>query len=219
MSPGKTVSDVFLSFPQSETAWAAAVERRMLDAGLSVFVARDVPGLDADAADRTWDAMAESAAVVSLARGPRETSPSLLFEVGAAMAWNKPVYVVYAGDPPADLPKYVNDFGVFPADRIDHVIGLVRNGEPSMTERERDALVRAYKSVGVTIDQMLLEPAKSDQLVRAYRRNSKSRIPGEQLFRELLHMRKRGQLVSTARGRAKGRVARIRQAPTQRAAS
>jgi hypothetical protein len=216
MNPAKTVSDVFLSFPASETAWAAAVERRLIDAGLTVFVARDVPGGNSTDADRTWEAMAESAAVVSLARGPRETSPSFLFEVGAAMAWHKPVFVVYEGERPSDMPKYVQG-GIYPAERFDDVIELISRAGPTLTERERSALVKAYVAVGVTIDQLLLEPAKSDQLVREYRRLTKARTSGERLFRELLRMRKRGQLVTTPRTKTRTKSTSLRRPATQRA--
>jgi len=89
-----TVSDVFLSYAQSDTAWAAVVQQKLGEAGFKVFTVAGVPSGD-NASDLIWDALTESAALIALVRGPGGMSKSLAVEIGAAMAWQKPVYVLY----------------------------------------------------------------------------------------------------------------------------
>src|ERR1700723_1183292 len=96
--------DVFLSYnPINDIGWAADVQAALERKGLVVYnIANTEPGEDVSAS--TWDAMAESAAMVALISQPRSESPNLLFEVGASMTWEKPVYVLYKGKRPVGLP-------------------------------------------------------------------------------------------------------------------
>ncbi|HEX4792824.1 MAG TPA: toll/interleukin-1 receptor domain-containing protein [Humisphaera sp.] len=193
MSARKPVYDVFLSYAQQDVAWAAEVERTFADAGLVAYnIAKTAPG--EHVADTVWDALAESAALVALVSSTGSLSPNLSFEVGAAMAWSKPAYALYKGAPPEGLPRYVQNNGIFPASQLQHVVGLVRNSELALSDRERQVLVKTYDSLGTPVVGLLDEPSKVDQLTRRFNRASKSKISGERLLRELLRLRKSGNI-------------------------
>ena len=186
------VTDVFLSCSQSETAWAAEVQLRFGEAGLKVFTdygADAGNGLDG----LIWDALVESSALIALVRSPRGMSAMLSFEIGAAMTWQKPVYVLYEGDRPTGLPKYAERFGMFPAREIDKIVRLVV-GERGFSDQEHRALERAYVAVGVPVDTLLEDTAKVEQLERNFKSATKTYASGERLLRELLRMRKQGKL-------------------------
>jgi hypothetical protein len=186
------VSDVFISYAQSDTAWAAEVQRRLKEAGLRVFtVGEALPSQNLS--DLIWDALTESSALIALVRSPGAVSKYLSVEIGAAMAWQKPVYVLYQGAIPTDLPKYVEQFGVFPASSLGEVISRINEAEKLFSKDERLALGKAYVSVGVPTDQLLLQPAKIQELARAFNRATKANISGERLLREILRLRKQGK--------------------------
>lgn len=191
MSARKPVYDVFLSYAQPDVAWAAEVERAFADAGLVAYnIARTSPG--EHVVDTLWDALAESAALVALISSTGSRSSNLSFEIGAAMAWSKPVYVLYKGDRPEGLPRYVQSNGIFAADQLHHVVDLVRRSELALSDKQRQVLVKTYDSLGTPVDGLLVDPSKADQLTRRFNRASKSKVSSERLLRELLRLRKSG---------------------------
>ena len=193
MSKQNSNFDVFLSHSASDTAWAAIVARRLQDAGLNVFTGT-VVGTGENWADSLWEALTESAAVIALVNGPRVTSSWLAFEVGAAMAWHKPVYVVYQGERPSELPKYVEGFGTFDNSELDQVIKRVVEGSQPLSDAQRTRLGEVYATIGVPTDQLMLQPAKIERLAKAFNRTAKTKLSSEQLLREILRLRKQGRL-------------------------
>jgi len=210
-----TVSDVFLSYAQSDTAWAAVVQQKLGEAGFKVFTVAGVPSGD-NASDLIWDALTESAALIALVRGPGGMSKSLAVEIGAAMAWQKPVYVLYEGDKPPELPKYAERFGVFRASDIEKLIRQIDQVGRPLSEHERAALVGTYVSVGVPTDQLLLQPAKFQQLADSFNKTTRARISGERLLREIVRLRKQGKLPRLGH---KSTKVRMRGTSRQKAAS
>jgi hypothetical protein len=193
-------TDVFISCSPSETAWAAEVQRRFQEGGLKVFTNYGADGNDLDGL--IWDALVESAAVIALVRSPRGMSNVLSFEIGAAMIWQKPVYVLYEGDRPTGLPKYAERFGMFPAWEVEKVVRIVA-GERGFSDDEHRALVQAYLAVGAPVDGLLEDSGKVEQLERNFRSTMKSAASGERLLREILRLRKQGKLPSLGLKRRK----------------
>lgn len=191
MSTRKPVYDVFLSHAQAEVAWAVEVEREFTDAGLVVFRVASISA-GTNIQDALWEALSESSAMVALVSATGVLPPSFSFELGAAMSWQKPVYVLYKNERPHHLPSYVEQFGVFPADQIDRMRDLVAKGARDLSEVQRRALIDTYTSFGVPLDELLENAAVADQFVRQFNRLSGTRMSGERILRELLRLRKRG---------------------------
>jgi len=125
--------DIFLCYSAADTAWAAEVERAFLDAGFSVFSVAGIK-LNKASLQKTRKALEQSAALVALVggNGPNEW---FSFEVGAAMGLDKPAYALFKGRRPV-LTSYVEQFGVFPASKIDRLIALISDAE-AMSRRGR----------------------------------------------------------------------------------
>src|SRR5687767_13109344 len=137
----RTTYDVYLSYAQQEIGWAAAVEEEFARAGLSVYnIAKTEPGEDVGAS--IWEALAESGAVVALMRDP-DSKGNLLFEIGAAMAWEKPVYVLFKGDNAPALPRYAH-LEAYPADELVRVVQLVKASARPLTDEQRSKLAKIY---------------------------------------------------------------------------
>jgi hypothetical protein len=202
--------DVFISYAQHDVGWAAEVQRAFENAGLRVYnIANTQPG--ENVSDAVWEALAESAALVALVTaGP---SDLLLVEIGAAMAWHKPVYVLYRGRRPSGLPNYVEQYGVHPESRIERVIELVNKSNGSLSEEQRRTLSNVYESIGVPTDQLMTDPKSVEELTRRFNKAAKTSLSGERLLREMLRLRKVGQLprLHKRSGKPKGFRTALRQ--------
>jgi len=193
MSVDTTSYDVFLSYSLAEKPVAEFVERALREAGLDVFdLARVEPGSSVQ--DVLWQAMAESAALVVVI--PRERAPAsnTAVELGAAMAWHKPIYVVYSGRGNVRLPAYLSEYHAYPLTRIDDVAQSIRRSLHELSEEELAVLRDVYSELGIPADRLLSEPASLDRLARMFNARSNVRFTGERLVQELLRLRKAGLL-------------------------
>jgi len=186
--------DVFLSYnPINDVGWAADVQSHLENKGLVVYnIANTGPG--EDVSDSTWDAMAESAALVALISYPRSESPNLLFEVGASMTWEKPVYVLYKGERPMGLPSYIADARIMPELRIDTLVQRVVENAAPLAGDQHALLKKLYLSFGIPLDQLLSESASAEQLTRRFNKAAHAHLSSALLLRELLRLGKGGKL-------------------------
>jgi hypothetical protein len=193
MSTQTLTYDVFLSYSLTEGPIAELVECALEEAGLDVFsVTRLEAGVDWQ--EGLWRALAESSAVVAIVN-PRQTLPSsIAVEVGAAMAWHKPVYVVHTERGNMRLPSYLGEFPTYPVSRIDDLVQAIARGSKPLSEEELSVLLSVYADMRMPTDKLLREPAAVDELARSFRQQCGTDISGEQLVQELVRLRKRGLL-------------------------
>jgi hypothetical protein len=186
--------DIFLSHSLKDRELAAAITERFKDAGLAVFTIWEQAAAGEKLADRAWLALAESAALVVLVTSDSSANASLALDVGAAKAWNKPIYILADDLGELSLPGYLRAFPIFSTSRLPEVIEeLVRSAKP-LGEKERVALVKVYTELGFPVDQILTRPEAMKRLTSGFRQLAGVRIPGIRLARELLRMRKTGSL-------------------------
>jgi hypothetical protein len=193
MSVHSTIYDVFLSYPLTEKPVAELIERGLQGAGLDVFnPARMETGSSVQ--DVLWRALAESAAFVVVI--PREgvTSSSTAVELGAAMAWHKPIFVISSGNGNARLPAYLSGYQVYPLSRIEDVAQSIQQSLHTLSEEEVSLLHEVYHKCGIPTDKLLFEPASLDKFARTFNARSKVSQSGERLVQELLRLRKAGLL-------------------------
>jgi len=193
MSTQTLTYDVFLSCSLTEAAVAELVKRALEEAGMDVF---SVSRLEAGAGfqESLWRALAESSAVVAIVH-PRQTLPSsIAVEVGAAMAWHKPVYVVHTESGNVRLPEYLGEFPTYPVSRIDDLVQAIARGSKPLSEEERSVLLSVYADMRIPTDKLLLQPAAVDDLARSFNQLCGTDISGERLVQELVRLRKRGLL-------------------------
>jgi hypothetical protein len=193
MSVQTTIYDVFLSYSLTEAEVAALVERALTQAGLDVFnPAKLEPG--SRVRDVLWRALAESSALVVIVDPLRPPGSNVGVELGAAMAWHKPVYVVHANSRTAKLPSYLREFPAYPLSRVDDVAQSVKRGLTTLSEEERSLLLSVYADGGISLDRLLADPVHVDALGEEFNRRCDRRVAGERLTQELLRARKAGQL-------------------------
>jgi hypothetical protein len=190
--------DIFLTFSPTDRSTAEVVAGRFESAGLSVFLGSVESGeLLSDAILR--ELVAARALVVLLTPlGLRSINIGL--DMGAALSWQKPVFVLSDGVSPSELPPLFRSHRVYPVAELDRVIRDVRQTMQPLTDDDRDALKELYGRLQIPTDQLISQPHQLDSFTRAFNRLRHSTYAGERLTQELLRMRKRGELPRLGRG-------------------
>ncbi len=200
VSPMSTVapsSDIFLSYAHQDEGVAATVKRTLSDGGLTVYSAPDVD-LGGDILRSIRTKLVESRAVIVILSPGLELPPSVLVEIGAAMAWERPIFVLLDGVAPTEVPVFLRKFRLLPISKLADVVGLVRRPQESLTKAEISGLADLYADVGVPVDKLLTEPDKLDDLTRKFNRRFNACRSSERLAHEILRLRKNGDLPSLA---------------------
>ena len=193
MTTTKTVCDVFIAYDDRNYDTAKLAADALRSRGLVVQF--DLPEHYGSGAseDATWDAIAESQAMVIVI--PEELSLARLgIEVGAAKSWNKPIYAVSTFSHHGNLPSFLRDVPIYPINRIDELALAISQSAEALNEAEVEHLKAAYVKVGTPTDQLALQPQKLRQLVGEFTRSSGRRLAGEQVLSYLLRLRKQGSL-------------------------
>jgi hypothetical protein len=193
MNP-RPVFDVFLSHRPQDAGLAAFVAEELREHGLEVFHGGVVTvATEAVVDDLRWT-IAECAAVVILVTPGYLKSPNLAFLAGAAMAWDKPIYVLYDGLELADLPDFLGQYTVSPITATRQVAEEIRQAQAPLSPEQQDALKEAYVELGVPADQLLVRASARYELGRRFTEKTRLKVEAERLVRELLNKRKRGLL-------------------------
>jgi hypothetical protein len=189
----KRVYDVFLSFAGSNARLASEVEVKLTAYGLSVFNPMSNLQPAVHIQERLWEELGASSVVVAVFGEKVQLSSYLAFEIGAAMAWKKPVYGVKTPDAIID-PSIPPDIQLFNLERLDDVAVEILAASKPFTEEQRQKLAQVYANVGTPTDGLTRNPSAVDHLTEQFNSLAKTRLSGERLLRELLVLRKRGDL-------------------------
>jgi TIR domain len=185
--------DVFLSHSQADSGVAKVVRRALEDAGYSVFSSADTPSKsEFETAFR--EAISESRALLVVLSRSYLSSPWLMFELGAAASWSKPVYLLLDGLTPGELPQAFKSLKSTPISRFQTVIDQIAQSWTPLTDSEADALRTSYSEVGLPVDRLSGEPDVLDELTRRFNAAARSSRTSGVVLRELLRMRKSGKL-------------------------
>jgi hypothetical protein len=205
MERDKATYDVFLAYDRHDTAVATQVAESLRSQQLRVFDKTHGVAVGAQAEELQWEAMAESHALVVIF--PPDGLPAwLTFEIGAAQAWNKPIYgVLPAGTTGVHFSAPVRSINLLPISRIDEIARAIANTAKPLSETEIATLGTAYLSTGLTTDQLLIRPQELARFVSLFNRKSGRNLSGEQVMSHLLRLRKQGLLPTLARRRVRKR--------------
>ena len=188
-----TIHDVFLSYSMRDSGLAALARENLENAGLSVFELAELSS--GTAVSKTIrQELVDSFAVVLLLTPSSEASGNLAFEAGMAMAWGKPVFVLHDGRSLADMPNFISQFNVYPLNKIDVVSHQIIESKKSLSPEHKEILKALYLKTAIPADRLLLEPVVLHDMAEEFELKTKLRLPAADLARELIRLRKIGQL-------------------------
>jgi len=192
MAKIKKTYDIFLSYSLDLQNQAEVVAKKFADAGLTAF---DLSELEPahNVVEETWQALAESWALVVIVK-PSTMPPSVAVEIGAASAWQKPVYILIETEGEYHLPVYFSKYETFKFSEIGTVVELILKDLKPLSDEDRQALAKAYVDLCIPTDRLLREPSSIERLKNVLWKELGIRISGERIMQELLRLRKRGRL-------------------------
>lgn len=193
MATASKTYDVFLSHSSSDRELAAEIARRLESAGLQAFYDVNLAPVE-DVSSAIWDALAECRALIAVISVDASPDAMGMVEIGAATAWNKPIYLVLNGPSSTRLPEALRSYNVFPRNRLDDVIQRIRTEFEPLTDDDRQVLADAYLDLNVSADQLSQSAKLLRELTTRFNRKTKKQLSGERLLSELLRLRKKGTL-------------------------
>ncbi len=111
------------------------------------------------------------------------------------MRWNKPIYALVTEPSFTRLPTALSGISLYTTGRLQDVIQAVRASVQQLTDEDRDFLIRVYAESDMPVDQLAMQPARLQDLVKKFSSGRGKVIGGERLLSELLQLRKQGKLV------------------------
>lgn len=191
MAKRNRLCDVFIANTPNDAALAREIADACRASGLEASTNAELPP-GPDTSDALWEALAESRALIVILSPPGPTS-SMLIEIGAVRAWNKPILGVLTDAsfrPSAGLSEIL----FFVPARIDELINTVKAADRNISESDSSTLAEVYEAIGASVDELILDPALRRRLVRQFTGVAKKTVTEERLLSELLRMRKQGKL-------------------------
>ena len=185
--------DVFISHAASDKPVATEIAESLDAAGLNPFYEGSLqPGMDVGEA--IWHALAESRALIAVISSDVTPQAMALVEIGAAVAWNKPVFVLINGPSSTKLPTALESYPVYPISRLEEVIRAIQTGFVPLTDHERERLSEIYLDLSTPTDQLSQSPTTLRELTTTFNKSTRKQYSGERLLSELIRMRKKGEL-------------------------
>jgi hypothetical protein len=183
--------DVFISHAASDTHLAVEIAESLESAGLETFHGGSIePG--GDVSDAIWQALAESRALIAVISPEVPPQAMGMVEIGAAAAWNKPVFLLINGPSTTKLPPALSGYPVYPLSRLEDVIRAIRSGFDPLTDEERELLAEIYRDLNTPSDQLSQSPTVLHELTAHFNKHTRKHYSGERLLSELIRMRKKG---------------------------
>ncbi len=187
------IYDVFVSHAAADNHLATEIADSLDSVGLKAFHEGAVePGMDI--AETIWQALAESRALIAIISPEAPMRAMGMVEIGAAAAWNKPVFLLINGPSSTKLPTALSMYPVYPLGRLEEVVRAIRTGFEPLTDNERDILADIYLHLNTPTDQLSQSPKALRELTRNFSKHADKQYSGERLLTELIRMRKKGQL-------------------------
>jgi hypothetical protein len=184
--------DVFTSHSATDLAIAIEVANACRESGLeSVTNAELLPR--ENLGDAIWEALAESRALLTIVF-PSGPTPAMAIEIGAARAWNKPIYAIVTDPASNRLVPALTGIPLYTYGWIQDVIKAIKASVEEFSEDDRVILGELYSRMGTSVDQLILDPRQRDTLVKTFVKKSGRIVEGERLLSELLRLRKQGKL-------------------------
>lgn len=185
--------DVFISHSAADSNVALEVAESLDAVGLQTFHMGTIqPG--EDISEAIWEAIAESRALIVVVSPEIAMQAMRFIETGAAMAWNKPIYVLLNGPATTKLPGGLSQYPVYPLNRLDEVIQAIRTSFEPLTDDERNILADVYKDMATPADQLNQSAKLLRHLTTEFNKRTHKALSGERLLSEILRMRKKSYL-------------------------
>ena len=131
--------------------------------------------------DATREAIAESR-VFLIILSPSGLTPSMTIEIGAAQAWDKPISAVVTDPSSTRLPTWLTGIPLYTTGRLEDVIKAIKLSINELTEEDRIRLAKIFANIGMSVDELALNPRRLGDLVKRFNAGRDNAVSGECLL-------------------------------------
>lgn len=200
MRKRKPTYDVFIAHNHRDIAVAQSIAEVLRSYELTPFLHYAALSTGEETESTIWEAMAESRAVIAVLPDSAPTGAWLAFELGAAKAWNKPIYAVASHAAIPAIAGSLIGLTLYPLSRMDEIAIAIRDNIRPLSDDDKESLVESYRVVSTPVDELALKPRELARLVTEFNKRSGRDATGEQVLAALFRMRKvRGGLPSVSK--------------------
>jgi hypothetical protein len=186
------IYDVFISHAATDAGLALDLANACRANGLAAITfAELLPEKNLSNALR--EAIVECKAMLIILSRP-ELTPAMSFELGAAQVWDKPIFGVVSDPTMTNFSPALSNIRIYTAGAIEDVIRAIKLSSKELSDDDRSILGKLYAKIGLSPDELAVEPESLRKVVQRFRANTGKSVSGERLLSELLRMRKQGKL-------------------------
>lgn len=193
MSTVAPAYDVFISYGSRDREFAVDVAGRLAAEGLQPFYNALVPAGE-DMSKAIWDALAECRAFIVIVSADSNPDAMGMVELGAATAWNKPIFVLLNGSTSIRLPEALQPFQAYPRNRVDEVLTRIRQTFEPITDEDRQLLAEIYGDINIPADRLSQSPRELQELIHRFNVGTRRQLSGSRIMSELFRLRKQSKL-------------------------
>jgi len=144
--------------------------------------------------DLVREVIAESNAVVAVV-GPQSIgNPNVMFEFGAAFAWNKACYLVTNGISNSRLPYALSMVHHYSISDVDKIADEIKDLTSDLSDEDIVSLSEIYHELGISVDKLFSKPVQLSRITREFNGSQGRSLSPEQILQHLLRLRKKGML-------------------------
>ena len=162
--------------------------------GISIFNVSEISLCGQELKTEVWEALAGSRVLVALLKRSETLSPSMAVEIGGAIAWEKPVFILIRGGTTYRQPFLLSEYRIFSMTEVNRVVKEIKMLKRESEKIDVNALKKAYVEVGVPTDMLLHSIVLRRRLIQKLRHKYGIMLDFEVVMRELLRIRKQGKL-------------------------
>jgi hypothetical protein len=183
--------DIFIVHAQSDAASVLDIAQKLSDSGFNILDDEWVePGRPFGEGIR--DAINNADAIVVLSTPASLKSDYVFIEIGAATAWDKPIFVVRSGVSVNELPVSLSPYWNCPISEMDQLTATLssRLHEESirLNDEEQAVLAKVYADFRLPVDE--LEYDQLEKIADRVSRRTGKQISAEMAMQGLIRMKK-----------------------------
>lgn len=157
--------------------------------------------------EKVREKLVEAKAVVAVVDQESIRNSSVMFELGMAMGWDKPVWIIMASHgPSSSIPLELRDWKYSTIDNIDTVCREISEISAPLNSTDRDILGHIYQQNNVGTDKLVTNPNLLADLSRKFNKRSSRKVSSSILLQELIRMRKSGKLPTLTQSKRSQRI-------------
>lgn len=185
--------DVFISHSSADSILVRRLETRLNEVNLVTY-RHWRSSSDPSVQESMRSALGESRVLVVVLSPRTRRSSMVAVEVGAAMAWQKHIFVLMNNLSQEDVPAFLATYPIYTSNQIRELAEKIKRSAEPLDDVKKTVLLNLYGKYNVPSDQLARKVSVLEDLTIDFNHKTSSVYSPERVLQELIRMRKLGEL-------------------------